>query len=110
MSEAEPGLLGGFVSGLATAGGATYGEVSSSLAGMHGGLVSCIADVPPRADGAALMSSRRPRGAAAPDSLATLRVAGVALIIGGLLWQPLLAFQNLSGLHERSATWQWSLD
>lgn len=42
--------------------------------------------------------------------VARLRWAGVALVSGGLLWQPLLAFQNLAGLHDRSATWQWYLD
>lgn len=36
--------------------------------------------------------------------------AGAALAAGGLLWQPLLAFENLAGLHERSTTWQWYLD
>ena len=47
LSGAEPGFLGGFVSGMARAGGATYGEVSSSLAGMHGDLFACVATVPP---------------------------------------------------------------
>ena len=39
-----------------------------------------------------------------------MRWAGAALAAGGLLWQPLLAFQNLAGLHVRSTTWQWYLD
>lgn len=36
--------------------------------------------------------------------------AGVGLAAGGLLWQPLLAFENLAGLHVRSTKWQWYVD
>ena len=50
------------------------------------------------------------RGVAADPSARTLRVAGISLVVGGLLWQPMLAFQNLAGLHDRSDTWQWSVD
>lgn len=56
------------------------------------------------------MFGLRHRRAAANPFVATSRLAGVALVLGGLLWQPLLTFQYLAGLHERSATWQWSLD
>ncbi len=56
------------------------------------------------------MSGTRNNGAAEHAGEVTLRTAGVALAAGGLLWQPLLAFQNLAGLHERSTTWQWYLD
>ena len=56
------------------------------------------------------MFGPRHRRTAANPLAATLRLAGVALVVGGLLWQPLLAFQNLAGLHDRSASWEWSLD
>ncbi len=46
LSGAEPGFLGSFASGMATAGGATYGAVSSTLAGGHGDLITCVATVP----------------------------------------------------------------
>ena len=36
--------------------------------------------------------------------------AGVALAAGGLLWQPLLAFENFADLYDRSTRWQWYLD
>jgi hypothetical protein len=60
--------------------------------------------------GAGLMLDLGHRREAADGSVTTLRLAGLALVVGGLLWQPLLAFQYLAGLHDRSATWQWSLD
>ena len=47
VSGAEPGSLGLFVSGMASAGGATYGRVSSGLAEGHGDLFTCVATVPP---------------------------------------------------------------
>jgi hypothetical protein len=47
FSESQPGFLGSFVSQLARAGGPTYGDVSSRLAGEHGDLFMCIASVPP---------------------------------------------------------------
>jgi hypothetical protein len=56
------------------------------------------------------MFAFRHGSASAPGFVATLRLAGTALVVGGLLWQPLLAFQSVAGLHDRSATWQWSLD
>lgn len=37
----------------------------------------------------------------------TLRIAGLALVGGGLLWQPMLAIEMLGHLDERSETWQW---
>ncbi len=46
LSGAESGFLGSFVSRVATAGGGTYGVVSSTLAGGHGDLFTCIAAVP----------------------------------------------------------------
>jgi YD repeat-containing protein len=56
------------------------------------------------------MSDTRVSGVTTNIHVATLRSGGVALVVGGLLWQPLLAFQNLAGLHDRAATWQWRLD
>lgn len=47
LSEADPGFLGSFVSGLAKGGGGAYGHVTSSLAGEHGDLFTCISNVPP---------------------------------------------------------------
>jgi hypothetical protein len=46
LSGAEPGFLGSFVSASATAGGPTYGAVSSTLARGHGDLFACIGTVP----------------------------------------------------------------
>ena len=46
-----------------------------------------------------------------PDARgASMWWAGMGLCAGGLLWQPLLAFQNLEELHERSTAWQWYVD
>lgn len=47
FSEADPGFLGSFVSGLAKADGGAYGRVTSNLAGQHGDFFTCISNVPP---------------------------------------------------------------
>ena len=56
------------------------------------------------------MSDTRSNSAAPNAHGTSLWWAGVGLLAGGLLWQPLLAFQNLADLHKRSTTWQWYLD
>lgn len=56
------------------------------------------------------MSSTRNDAADPHTRRARYRTAGVALAAGGLLWQPLLAFENLAGLYDPSTTWQWYLD
>lgn len=46
LSEADPGFLGSFVSGLAKSGGGAFGNVTSHLAVEHGDLFTCISNVP----------------------------------------------------------------
>ena len=45
LSQSEPGAVGSFVSALAQTG--TNGAVTSTLAGQHGDLFTCILAVPP---------------------------------------------------------------
>ena len=40
----------------------------------------------------------------------SLRASGLAMIAGGLLWQPMLAFEKLADLNRASSNWQWYLD
>ena len=46
LSDSEPGFLGSFVSGLAQAGGGSFGHLTSNLAGQHGDFFACISNVP----------------------------------------------------------------
>lgn len=63
-------------------------------------------------DGRPVKAERPMAGDRATEPLSTaersnLRVAGMALVGGGLLWQPMLGIEKLVHLDERSQTWQW---
>jgi hypothetical protein len=47
LSGSEPGFLGAFASEMAKGSAGTYGAVTSSMAGQHGGLFACLANVQP---------------------------------------------------------------
>ena len=51
-----------------------------------------------------------PRGGRVRSVGFLLRVAGVCLIAGSVLWQPLLAAEHLGHLERRSARWAWYAD
>jgi hypothetical protein len=54
--------------------------------------------------------TERSRLRARSSDLRCLRIGGSFLIIGSLLWQPMLAWEHLQGLGHRSSSWTWYAD